>query len=892
MGALRARALVASNLSDIEADELHLAKALPMSQGSSRDWESFLKLDPGNTIALNNVAGGYVREGWFQFRTGRVAEAIESYTAATAVEKRTRMSPSFAVNQMWPAGSVVFAEADRGNFAQAEAALSHVRQLSGIAGETRKDESSLATLRMFEASFAAAIPVAKWDFAAVRKLVERALPAATVPPPSGGRVLSAWYGNLNGRYRDLANAAFMLGDFPAAEAAVKKSMTYQQQIPDRTLDRQRDVAQNQILLAMILARQGKQADAHGSWRRAQTASRPARAQGQRGPDAAHRACAGAAGLGHGGRRKGRGIACRGRRAARRAAAITAATSQHGTAAQDDRRGTGRTAQTGLSETATAIREALNAGLNAQALDLAQAAESDSENPAEVHYLGALASARMGAIGEAERWLREIDRESLGTSPLAVEVWSLAGRLAKDRFAAIADRSSAAAHDFARNAIANYERAHALGGGAYSAANAATLALLAGDSPRATRLAQQALSTLGTGGDHWHHATAGEALLVLGQFDEARDHYAEAYRLAGRRFGDIASMRRQLLLIGTQAARALAEALPAPHVIAFSGHMIDHPERPSPRFPPDIESRVAAALREKVAALGPSIGYAQAACGADILFLEAMQEAGMQTQVVLPFPVAEFVESSVRFAGDAWVGRFERALARATRVVLATEEGFLGDDVLFTHAANLIQGMAYLRAMELSARPLMLTVQEHGAAEAIGGTAATARNWLRKGGRVENIDIAALRGDAPLSPKAAVAKAAMPETVDARPRRMLASLLFADVSGFSRMPEQYAPRFAEMFLGTCKRVLDSVAIGPSMRTRTAMASSWCSTCRAKRRISRIACSTRSGNSTGWRWDCRRKPACASRCIPALSFASSTRHRPQHVLRHARQSHRAP
>jgi tetratricopeptide (TPR) repeat protein len=261
MGALRARALVASNLSDIEADELHLAKALPMSQGSSRDWESFLKLDPGNTIALNNVAGGYVREGWFLFRTGRVAEAIESYTAATAVEKRTRMSPSFAVNQMWPAGSVVFAEADRGNFAQAEAALSHVRQLSGIAGETRKDESSLATLRMFEASFAAAIPVAKWDFAAVRKLVERALPAAAVPPPSGGRVLSAWYGNLNGRYRDLANAAFMLGDYPAAEVAVKKSMTYQQQIPDRTLDRQRDVAQNQILLAMILARQGKQADA-------------------------------------------------------------------------------------------------------------------------------------------------------------------------------------------------------------------------------------------------------------------------------------------------------------------------------------------------------------------------------------------------------------------------------------------------------------------------------------------------------------------------------------------------------------------------------------------------------------------------------------------------------
>ena len=42
------------------------------------------------------------------------------------------------------------------------------------------------------------------------------------------------------------------------------------------------------------------------------------------------------------------------------------------------------------------------------------------------------------------------------------------------------------------------------------------------------------------------------------------------------FGDIASMRRQLLLIGTAAARELAEMLPPPQVIAFSGHMIDHP----------------------------------------------------------------------------------------------------------------------------------------------------------------------------------------------------------------------------------------------------------------------------------------------------------------------------
>ena len=221
--------------------------------------------------------------------------------------------------------------------------------------------------------------------------------------------------------------------------------------------------------------------------------------------------------------------------------------------------------------------------------------------------------------------------------------------------------------------------------------------------------------------------------------------------------------------------------------------------------------VAAALRERIATLGPSIGYAQAACGADILFLEAMQAAGMQTQIVLPFPAAEFIKSSVGFAGVAWVERFERAVARATRVVLATEEGFLGDDVLFEHAANLIQGMAYLRAMELSAQPLMLTVLERGASESIGGTAATARNWLKKGGRIENIELAALGGRNTGNPPgdAAASGSAPPEPPKSAKKRSLKSLLFADISGFSRMPEQYAPDFAELFLGTCKRTLDSL-----------------------------------------------------------------------------------
>jgi tetratricopeptide (TPR) repeat protein len=477
----------------------------------------------------------------------------------------------------------------------------------------------------------------------------------------------------------------------------------------------------------------------------------------------------------------------------------------------------------LNDIAATIREALDAGLNTQALDLARASGVDGERAAEIDYLAALASVRMGATREAEQWLAHIDRERLGASPLAVEVWSLAGRIAKDRFATTADRDSGGARDALRTAIACYERAFALGGSAYPAVNAATLAMLAGNAPRARVLATRALAAPGQADDHWSHASAGEALLLLGRLDDARAQYAEAHRRAGARFGDIASMRRQLALIGTPAARALGDTLPAPQVIAFSGHMIDRAERAIPRFPARIEARVAAAVQETIARLGPSLGYAQAACGADILFLEAVQGAGGQTQIVLPFAPAHFIDTSVRFAGDAWVRRFENVLEQATRVVLATDEPFLGDDVLFEHAANLIQGMAFLRARELSTQPLMLTVREPGGAELVGGTAATTRHWTRRGGRVENIDLVALRAqDAGAMPPAAAresegrrsaeATAAPTAGPHATRGRTLKSLLFADISGYTRMPEQYTPDFAEMFLGRCKAILDSLEHG--------------------------------------------------------------------------------
>ena len=65
---------------------------------------------------------------------------------------------------------------------------------------------------------------------------------------------------------------------------------------------------------------------------------------------------------------------------------------------------------------------------------------------------------------------------------------------------------------------------------------------------------------------------------------------------------------------------------------FAGHMLDHPDRPAPRFPPALEAAAAQAIRDRlVGTLKHSrrgcIGIASAARGGDILFHEQARVLG-------------------------------------------------------------------------------------------------------------------------------------------------------------------------------------------------------------------------------------------------------------------------
>lgn len=95
------------------------------------------------------------------------------------------------------------------------------------------------------------------------------------------------------------------------------------------------------------------------------------------------------------------------------------------------------------------------------------------------------------------------------------------------------------------------------------------------------------------------------------------------------------------------------------VILFTGHRIDAPDRPKPRFPatraPHAAQAIAAAIPDDA-----QIGLSSAANGGDILFLEACAARAILCHIILPFPPEEFLRRSV--ATDApgdWEVRFSR-----------------------------------------------------------------------------------------------------------------------------------------------------------------------------------------------------------------------------------------
>jgi class 3 adenylate cyclase len=318
--------------------------------------------------------------------------------------------------------------------------------------------------------------------------------------------------------------------------------------------------------------------------------------------------------------------------------------------------------------------------------------------------------------------------------------------------------------------------------------------------------------------YYASATRGEAQLLLGDPAAAREALTDAAAQHGGDYGALSTTRRQLRLVCRLMAidAQLLDVLAGPAVVHYCGHRIAAVGRYG-RFPAAAEAAVAERIAAAVQRDPAGYAYGSLASGGDILWAEALLAQGSELHVVLPFALAEFVEASVASSGSVWVERFHRCLDAASAVSYATDDAFLGDDVLFRYGTELAMGLALLRARFLDADVRQFAVWDGGPADGDAGTAIDVATWQRGGHPVTVVDCEVASGVRRTSgaPRARPTQAASSPPAAALgdpPKaphggRVVAALLFGDIKGFSKLTDEQLPRFADRVLGTFAAVLN-------------------------------------------------------------------------------------
>jgi class 3 adenylate cyclase len=210
------------------------------------------------------------------------------------------------------------------------------------------------------------------------------------------------------------------------------------------------------------------------------------------------------------------------------------------------------------------------------------------------------------------------------------------------------------------------------------------------------------------------------------------------------------------------------------------------------------------MAEAVEKFPTGIAYGSLASGGDILWVEALMAGGCELHIVLPFSLEEFIRTSVADAGDLWIARFQRCLEAATSVTFATQDSYLGDDVLFNYNSQLAMGLALLRARYLDAEVHQFALWDGDGDAGDVGTATDVAAWKRSGHQCVVVDPECSSRKSSTDTKKSV-RAPRPPAIKTV-RRVVRSMLIGDIRGYSKLSEDQLVTFSRVVLGSFSDVL--------------------------------------------------------------------------------------
>lgn len=410
-----------------------------------------------------------------------------------------------------------------------------------------------------------------------------------------------------------------------------------------------------------------------------------------------------------------------------------------------------------------IAAARRQGNHLLAFDLAQRALLDWPESIVFEHQAILALARAGASDNARARYDKLAAsgrlEAITVPRLAEDFAALDGRLWKD----LAQRSGPDDALRYRLLSANaYAAAWRRFGGYYSAINAASMFLAAGNKTDAADYAHTALELARNASEdgYWAVATQAEALLILGDTAGAAAALKLASELGGQNLDEIAATRRQLTWVTALAGAPpeTLEALAGPRVLTWI----------SGGAAPDVGADIASGQR--FIAFGPLLS------GADLTTARALLDAGIEVNLVLPCDADLIAASPIRASVSDFDAIFQPTIEQAASVNLVTHEGGPFEPAAQMLCRQQASGLARLRAEYLAVTPELVSAGADG------------------------VRFSPLLAELPV--------AALPAGTPADLVREPHAILFGDVHGFSRLNEAQQLVFLEHIIGGFADVLDA------------------------------------------------------------------------------------
>ena len=459
----------------------------------------------------------------------------------------------------------------------------------------------------------------------------------------------------------------------------------------------------------------------------------------------------------------------------------------------------------VEKTCDFVKQAIREGDFLMAYDAAR--EAVEEHRLEDIWLRqqmALALAQLGSTGRAQTILKSL----LEHEPANRETLGLLGRTCKDEW--YADRENTKARD---SALEWYQRAFAIDPpDYYPGINAAALALLSNDRQLARHLATKVMKICQNNLHaphpeelYWLQASLAEALLILQQPEEAKKAYRQTAAIKNLSLRELCSTRKQARLLAHHLygrTEFFDECFSIPKLVIFSGHMMNSVNRSARRFAAADEPATRLALEKQLEQMNAGIAFSSAACGSDIIFLEAMLGRGGSVHVVLPWPKEQFIKTSVEIAAEGdWVARFHKVVNRAASVRVLGELQMPGTAIGLDYCNLAMIGLArlYARSLDLEIAPLAVW---DGTPGEPGGTGSFVRYWRMHG--LQPTVIPPPSSDAyALAVRNSDQQSESGEDdfqtwIRASDRYELKAIIFADVAGYSQLSEAAVRSFVARF----------------------------------------------------------------------------------------------